>query len=62
MIPLLKSEVIIQPIGVKSHNRKATIIYIDFRKTFYLIHRGVDIEIIKAYDIPHRLSAIDIMY
>ena len=49
--------------GVKSHNRKAIILYVDFRKAFDSIHRGKMFKILKAYGIPPRLlNAIITMY
>ena len=41
--------------GVKSRNRQAIILYIDFRKAFDSIHRCKMFEILKAYDIPPKL-------
>lgn len=50
-------------IGVKSHNRKAIIIYVDFKKAFGSVHRGMIMTILKAYDIPPRmLRAISKLY
>ena len=49
--------------GVKSHNRKAIVLYIDFRKAFDSIKRNKMFRILKAYDVPpNLLSAIKIMY
>ena len=49
--------------GVKSHNLKAAITFVDFRKAFDSIHRGRMFEILKAYDIPEKLiNAISLMY
>ena len=45
--------------GVKSLNRKAIIVFVDFKKAFDSIHRGQMMKILKAYDIPpKRLSMI----
>ena len=41
--------------GVKSRNRKAVILYIDFRKAFDSINRRKMEKILKAYDIPPNL-------
>ena len=41
--------------GVKSRNRKAVILYIDFRKAFDSINRKKMKKILKAYDIPPNL-------
>ena len=49
--------------GVKSHNRKAIIIYVDFKKAFDSVHRGMLMKILKAYDVPPRmLRAISKLY
>ena len=49
--------------GVKSRNRKAIILYIDFRKAFDSIRRNKMMEILRAYDVPPNLrSAISKMY
>ena len=49
--------------GVKSHNKKAIILYVDFKKAFDSIHRPTMMKILKAYGIPPRLlSAIERMY
>ena len=49
--------------GVKSHNRKAIVLYIDFRKAFDSIKRNKMFRILKAYDVPpNLLSAIKMMY
>ena len=37
---------------------KAIILYVDFRKAFDSIHRGMIMKILKAYDIPTRLLAV----
>ena len=41
--------------GVKSHNKKAIILFVDFRKAFDSIHREMMMKILKAYDIPPNL-------
>ena len=49
--------------GVKSHNQKAIILYVDFKKAFDSIHRPTMMQILKAYCVPPRLlSAIEKMY
>ena len=49
--------------GVRSHNRKAIVLYIDFRKAFDSINRNKMIKILKAYDVPpNLLQAIILMY
>ena len=49
--------------GVKSHNKKAIILYVDFKKAFDTIHRPTMMKILKAYNIPPKLlSAIERMY
>ena len=49
--------------GVKSHNRKAIILYVDFKKAFDSIHRPTMMKILKAYSIPPRLlAAVEEMY
>ena len=46
--------------GIQNRNKKAIILYVDFRRAFDSIHRGMMITILKAYDIPTRLlAAID---
>ena len=48
--------------GVKRYNRKGIILYIDFKKAFY-VHRGKMMQILKAYNIPPRmLSAINLLH
>ena len=42
--------------GVKHHNRKAIILYIDFKKAFDSINRGKMMKILRAYNIPPRMS------
>ena len=44
--------------GVKSHNRKAIVLYVDFKKAFDSIHRATMMKILKAYDIPPKLLAV----
>ena len=41
--------------GVKSRNKKAIILYVDFRKAFDSIYREKMFNILKAYDIPLKL-------
>ena len=49
--------------GVKSHNKKAIILYVDFKRAFDSIHRPTMMKILKAYGIPPKLlSAIEKMY
>ena len=49
--------------GVKSHNQKAIILYVDFKKAFDSIHRPTMMQILKAYCVPPRLlSAKEKMY
>ena len=43
--------------GVKTRNKKAIILYVDFRKAFDSIHRCMMMKILKAYDVPPRLLA-----
>ena len=43
--------------GVKTRNKKAIILYVDFRKAFDSIHRCMMMTILKAYDVPPRLLA-----
>ena len=48
---------------VKSHNLKAVLVFIDFKKAFDSIHRGRMLQILKAYDIPGKLiKAIGLLY
>ena len=49
--------------GVKRNNRKAIIVFIDFKKAFDSIHREKMLKILKAYDVPKNLlNAIQKMY
>ena len=49
--------------GVKSHNRKAIIVYADFKKAFDSVHRGMMMKILQAYDTPpNMLRAIGKLY
>ena len=49
--------------GVKSHNKKAIILYVDFKKAFDSVHRGKMMKILKAYSIPIQLrNAIRKLY
>ena len=43
--------------GVKAKNLPAIILFIDFKKAFDSIHCKKMIKILKAYDIPEKLSA-----
>ena len=48
---------------VKSHSRKAIIIFVDFKKAFDSVNRREMLRILKAYDIPSRLlMAIEKLY
>ena len=44
--------------GVRSHNQKALILYVDFKKAFDSIHRSSMMKILKAYDVPPKLLAL----
>ena len=44
--------------GVKSHNQKALVLYVDFKKAFDSIHRPSMMKILKAYDVPPKLLAV----
>ena len=49
--------------GIQNRNKKAIILYVDFRRAFDSIHRGMMMTLMKAYDIPTRLlAAIDTLY
>ena len=49
--------------GVRSHNRKEIIVFVDFKKAFDSIHRGMMMKILKAYDVPQNLlQAIEKIY
>ena len=49
--------------GVKTQNKKAIILYVDFRKAFDSIHRCMMMKILKAYVVPTRLlAAINKLY
>ena len=49
--------------GVRSHNLKAVITFVDFKKAFDSVHRGRMMNILKAYGIPDKLvNAINLMY
>ena len=41
--------------GVYSQNRKAIIIFVDFKKAFDTIHRGKMLEILRKYGVPDKL-------
>ena len=43
--------------GIQNRNKKSIILYVDFRKAFDSIHRGMMMTILKAYDILTRLLA-----
>ena len=48
---------------VKSHNLKAVLTFVDFRKAFDSIHRGRILRILRAYDVPDRIvQVIGLMY
>jgi hypothetical protein len=38
--------------GVRSHNLKVIIVFVDFKKAFDSIHRGKIFKILRAYGIP----------
>ena len=38
--------------GIQNRNKKAIIVYVDFRKAFDSIHKGMMITILIDYDIP----------
>ena len=47
----------------KAHNKKAIILYVDFRKAFDSIHKGKMLKILKAYDVPpNLLNPISLLY
>ena len=49
--------------GVRSHNLKAVIVFVDFRKAFDSIHRGKMLQILRAYGVPEKIvKAIGLMY
>ena len=49
--------------GVKSHNLKAIIICVDFKKAFDSINREIMISILTSYGIPHNIiQAIALTY
>ena len=49
--------------GVYSQNRKAIIVFVDFKKAFDSIHRGKMLEIIRKYGVPDKLvKAIEQLY
>ena len=41
--------------GVRSHNLKAVLTFVDFRKAFDSIHRGRMLQILRAYDVPEKV-------
>ena len=49
--------------GVRSHNKKAVLLFLDFRKAFDSIHRGKMLHILRAYGIPAKIiNAISKLY
>ena len=46
---------------VKAHDKKAIILYMDFRKAFDSNHRGKMLKILKAYDV-HRIFLMQSLY
>ena len=40
--------------GVKSHNLQAAIIFVNFKKAFYSIHRHKMLEILRKYGVPRK--------
>ena len=49
--------------GVKSHNLKAVVVFIVFKKAFDSVHGGRMLQILRAYDIPEKLiDAIGLLY
>ena len=49
--------------GVKSHNQKAIIVFVDFKKAFDSIYRCQMFKILRAYGIPEKLvDAIRCLY
>ena len=49
--------------GVKSHNLKAVVVFIDFKKAFDSVHEGRMLQILRGYDIPEKLiDAIGLLY
>ena len=46
--------------SVKIHNKKAIIVFVDFKKAFDSIHRGKMMKIIRIYGVPKKL--IDLFY
>ena len=43
--------------GIKEHNLKAVMTFIDFKKAFDMVHRGMMLKILKAYGVPDSLVA-----
>ncbi len=43
--------------GIKEYNLKPVMTFIDFKKAFYMVHRGMMLKILKAYGIPDSLVA-----
>ena len=49
--------------GVYSQNRKAIIVFVDFKKAFDSIHRGKMLEILRKYGVPDKLvKAVEQLY
>ena len=49
--------------GVKSHNLKAVVVFIDLKKAFNSVHGGRMLQILRAYDIREKLiDAICLLY
>ena len=48
---------------MKERNVKATLVFIDFKKAFYSIHRGKMLKILSAYGVLEQLvAAIGLLY
>ena len=49
--------------GVYSQNRKAIIVFVDFKKAFDSIHRGKMLEILRKYGVPDKIvKAVEQLY
>ena len=49
--------------GVKAHNQKAIIVFVDFKKAFDSLHRGKLMQILSSYGVPKILvNAIEQLY
>ena len=49
--------------GIKEHNLKAVMTFIDFKKAFDMVHGGIMLKILKAYGVPGSLvAAIAVVY